>query len=650
MNEIAPDDDLRLENELNPKETELLTHIAAGCRQTLSVLYASEIQPSTQCPQFLRGRARNRRWQEVNADGLPGLAEVCRHCTRILNPPPPPPTKLLPACFTGGRGDLIDRFPELSGTRPRLIFLASGGVFRGSFHIGMLGAMLALDLKPDLIVGASVGTLMGAVLGSTFKTKAAAGEEAARAKLQQLANLFIRVDELVALTKTFKGAAKDLGIRGRSDSLKLSPNDLRKMVKRGSREDAGIAATGAPPALIDAISDLFLIPYHETAKIAANFVAGHFSDAIKGFWDQISTETIDRLGVYEAVLGANLIEREIRKLLKDDLVEGRDHASAQIAMQPFLDNGTAFFATTVNVVTEAITTLGAELDCTSYDMMEALLASSAFPAAFAPRRASSLYPGIGRRDIFYGDGGMFDNLPALPAFEVLAEVQKDRLRTTLGQGRWREELTQRYDHPDLILVGSLNRRQKADRDVDYSSMLKAFTRAARLADNEKIQGLERASIKIDKMLKCVSKNPRPEDKAAPREAEQFLNGLVNAAVVPVYPSDEAHLNGTFNFCTSLGLDRDRVRRSIAGGCFQTMATLYEGQQKNPETLVGRSLAGSRVPKIILQDRKTDGCLCPYFQTSAGDLPCPFETADQIHVTCSKDKTHRAQFVQLGKPN
>jgi len=49
--------------------------------------------------------------------------------------------------------------------KPRIVFVASGGVFRGAFHIGMLGAMLALKMKPDLIVGASVGTLMGAVLG-----------------------------------------------------------------------------------------------------------------------------------------------------------------------------------------------------------------------------------------------------------------------------------------------------------------------------------------------------------------------------------------------------------------------------------------------------------------------------------------------------
>ena len=644
VNEIAPEDELRLKNQLDPTETELLTHIAAGCRRTLSVLYADEISRGTPCWEFLRKRAKNRHWDEVNAPKLPGLAEVCRHCTRTLDPPPPPPVKLLPDVFSAGAdGRLARVFPQLSGVKPRIVFLASGGVFRGSFHIGMLGAMLALNIKPDVIVGASVGTLMGAVLGSIFKAKARGpgGDAAARIRLNKLANLFVQVDQLVALTKTFKGAAKNLGIRARSESLKLSPNNLRKMVKRGSREDAGIAATGAPPALIDAISDLFLIPYRKTTVIAADFVAGHFSKAIHVFLRQISTETIDRLGIYEAVLGANLIEREIRKLLKEDIPA--DYAPVLDRIQPFLrDSEIAFFATTVNLITESITTLGADLDCQSYDMMEALLASSAFPAAFAPRRASALYPGTGRRDIFYGDGGMFDNLPALPAFEVLAEVQRDRLRPTLGHGLWRDELERRHRDPDLILVGSLNVRQKPNLNHQYGSMLKASARARSLADNEKIHGLERASIKIDKILKDVHSRPKGAHRTVPAKTEEFLNGIVNAGVLPVYPSDEQHLNGTFNFCASLGLDRDRVRRSIAGGCFQTMCTIREGRQE-PESLIGRSLKATGIIQITARSSESTGSICPYFLAAGADIPCPFaEGEDEIYSTCTKDKVHGQQ--------
>ncbi len=692
VDEIAPEEDLKVANRLKPTETEMLCHIAAGCRKTLSVLYSEELKAKTDCWTFLQKKAHRRHWSEVPSPGLPGLAEVCRHCTRTLISPNESPSNLLDVSFHAGTGDLVRKFPNLSGERPRIAFVASGGVFRGSFHIGMLGAMLAVDIKPDLIVGSSVGTLMGAALGSIFKAKQKPriGDEEARKRLHRMVNLFIQVDKTVALTKSFKAAAKDLGLRGRSPSLRLSPNELRKMVKRGSREDAGVAATGAPPALIDAISDLFLIPYHATARISARFMAGHFSDAIHEFWRQISKETIDRLGIHDAVLGASLIEKEMRLLLQDDIPSNPDDAA--IALQPFLDDaGIAFFGTTVNLVTESIMTLGSELNRSTYDMMEALLASSAFPAAFAPRRASALYPGIGRRDMFYGDGGMFDNLPAMSAFQVLREVQKDHLSGKVGRGHWRDELVRRHQKPDLFIVGSLNTQQpdgvwqedenqedekpdtptktentgKGKPDgakrqpipVAYDSILKSSARARCLADNEKIYGLVRASQKVHHQLGQVESSAkvsparRVEDKAIDPNQETFLNGIVNAAILPIYPRDSEHLNGTFQFCTSLGLNRDRVRRSISNGCFEMLAELYR-RQADRESLVGRAIAANGLTRIRLQDSNPGAPACPYFRAENGEMPCPFHGADmvdgvdRIHLMCSTDETHRAEQSKL----
>lgn len=654
VDEIAPQDELQFKNNLKPTETEILSHIAAGCRQTLSVLYGDELNGSTNCWEFLRSKAHKREWNEAPSVGLPGLAEVCRHCTRILQPIEKPPENLLPACFRAGDGALVRRFPNLSGERPRVVFLASGGVFRGSFHIGMLGAMLALDIKPDMIVGASVGTLTGAVFGSILNAKLSCkkrGDDCARAKFHQLAKLFLEVDDRVALTKTFKAAAKDLGIRGRRPGLRLSPNQLRKMVKEGSRKDAGAAATGAPPALIDAISELFLIPYRETANIAADFVAGHVSEAVNDFWSQIRKETIDRLGIHDAVLGATLIEKEIGLLLKDDLCLAS--SGPMDALQPFLQHGIAFFATTVNLVTESITTLGAELDRTSYDPMEALLASSAFPAAFAPRRASALYPGVGRRDIFYGDGGMFDNLPGLSALEILSEIQQDRLTDTIGEGRWRQELVRRFQEPDLIIVGSLNVKQPLGLNESYDSVLKSASRSKRLADNEKILGMQRAARKIDRQLGQVAAQPAvgDKDKRIPRQSEEFLNGIVNAAILAVYPSDEDHLNGTFEFCSSLGLKRDRVRSSITDGCFQTLLELYTGQQAENDSILGRSLAATGVRRLGIQNTQQATHTCPYFRTETGDIRCPFDgAADNLYATCVKDSTHKALVNKIRLQN
>ncbi len=573
VDEIAPEYELTLENTLQPTETEILTHIADGCRHSLSVLYRDEIAEfanahgknlPVDCGSLLRHIAPKRDWRISDRYGVPGLSEVCRHCPRTLHVAPVPVDRTLPANFHAASGALSKRFPELAGDRPRVVFIASGGVFRGSFHVGMIGAMHATGFKPDMIVGASVGTLLGAALGSMFSSS---GQQA-QVKLRRLTSLFLELDQRVALTKTLKSAVKDLGLRSRGASMNLSPNTLRKMVRAGSRQDPGSAITGAPPALIDAISDFFLIPYRATARIAAEFVAGRVTRATNTFWTQIRTETIDRLGIYDALIGSSLLEHETRLILGDVSQD----------VQPFLEQSRiAFFATAVNLVTEWITILGAQLTADRYDLIEALLASSAFPMAFAPRRASALYPGIGRRDVFYGDGGMFDNLPFLPAYEVLREVQMDRLQSTLGRGRWREELVRRHREPDLFLVGALNIRQTEDEPDAYDSLRKIAARATSLEDNEKIYGMERASRQVDRQLAQLRAEALSTDADLLREQEEFLNGIVNAAVMPVYPADADHLNGTYEFCAAMGMDRARIRRSIADGCFQTMLGIVRAQ-------------------------------------------------------------------------
>jgi predicted acylesterase/phospholipase RssA len=642
VDEIAPEQEPMLENTLQPTETEILTHIAEGCRHTLSVLYRDEIaefgkNAPVECNALLRHIAPKRDWRVSDRYGMPGLSEVCRHCPRMLRAAAKPVDTLLPANFHAGHGDLSRRFPELAGDRPRIVFLASGGVFRGSFHVGMIGAMHATGLKPDMIVGASVGTLLGAALGSMY---ASSGQQAG-VKLRRLTNLFLEIDQRVALTKTLKAAVKDVGIRSRGASMNLSPNTLRKMVRAGSRQDPGSAITGAPPALIDAISDLFLIPYRATARIAAEFVAGHVTRATHTFWTQIKTETIDRLGIYDALIGSSLLERETRLVLGD----------VKQDVQPFLEQSRiAFFATAVNLVTEWITILGAQLTADRYDLIEALLASSAFPMAFAPRRASALYPGVGRRDVFYGDGGMFDNLPFMPAFEVLREVQMDRLQSTLGQGRWREELVRRHREPDLFLVGALNIRQTEDEPDAYDSLRKIAARATSLEDNEKIYGMERASRQIDRQLGQLRAEAVPGDAELPKEQEEFLNGIVNAAVMPVYPADAEHLNGTYEFCAAMGMDHDRIRRSIADGCFQTLIGIARAQEEVPHSMTSRSVAAltamGRVPGIVIEHNPSAKHYgrCPFFRlrTEAEDtksIPCPFEGMRGIYRTCWEDFVH-----------
>jgi hypothetical protein len=307
--------------------------------------------------------------------------------------------------------------------------------------------------------------------------------------------------------------------------------------------------------------------------------------------------------------------------------------------QPFLEpSRIAFFATAVNLATEWIAILGAEAEGSRYDLIEALLASSAFPMAFAPRRASALYPGSGHREVLYGDGGMFDNLPFLPAFEILREVQLDHWRP----GRWREDLVQRYREPDLFLTGALNVRQTND-DGDYDSLSKIAARATSLEDNEKIYGMERTCRQIDRQLSRVS--TQPSQSAPTRETERFLAGIVNAAVMPVFPADADHLNGTYEFCGTMGMDVAKIRRSIADGCFQTLKGVARGQEAGPDSMVGRSLGAltaiGRVPRITFEHgRSASDGVCPFFRVNGKAVACPFHGHDGIYEVCGADSAHK----------
>ena len=687
VDEIAPESEFKAENPLQPTETEILVQVAAGCRQTLGLLLQDQLHQvqtglPVNCPRFLPGTVSKRDFKIGDFHVLPGLSEVCRHCTKELRAAAAPDVQLVAPSFDTcdknfQAGSLVQRFPWLTEERPRVVFLLSGGVFRGSFHIGMLGALLAINLKPDMIVGASVGTLMGAALGTMFSEPS---YQAAVDRLGRIALLFQQVDQRVALTKSLKSAARDFGIRGQM--VHLDPNVLRKMMLRGAVADAGLAATGAPPALMDAISTLFMIPLNQTRSIAAQFVDGKIAAATYQFLEELKQTSLERLGIRDAVLGASLLEPEVDKMLKYQGVNLR-------MAQPFAGARIAFFATTSNNSVERTTVLGTDLEReqVSYAFVKSILASSAFPAVFAARRQSELYPGIGRRDIFFMDGGLFDNLPFVPALQVLGHIQADHARSFPGLS-WQTLLRKRYDHPDLFLVGALNERVESDADPAYDTLLKVHNRASRLSNNEKIFGYVRSSRKIDRQIDRLLQS-EPQLTAS---QQNLTNNIVNAAVLPVYPADKDHLNGTFAFCRTLALDSDRLRLSIADGCFQTLRELSD-EPSNRNVLATRSVNSLRQSYKLAEVTRAKGSatngnkqegICPFFLTDAdtnnafarqeemsGDgkhdshpFVCPFFEASRnlskqgkapeagelkrIWVACTKDPAHFKCFIKIGR--
>jgi predicted acylesterase/phospholipase RssA len=651
--EIAPDRELKFENPLSPSREEGLELTAQGCRRTLGRLYRVEIERlatergSVACSELLRSVARDRK--DPRHMGLP---EVCAQCTGRLQAyrQPPRKSKLVHEDFGQEQRDVgkaVENLCKLD--RPRIVFVASGGVFRGAFQIGMLGAMQAFDITPDLVVGASVGTLMGAALANM--RHAAKPEDQLRA-LADLSDTFLHVDETVALTVPVKTAAKQLGLRARQ--LSLSPAKLRKAVRAGTRRDAGYAATGVPPLVMDTLSGLLIIPPRETTKAGADFVAGRFSKAAFALIVLIREHTLESLGVRYAVIGTSLLEGAARILL-GGLRSGVDLQRRQ----PYVKRdgtGTAIFCTTAFVNQRWPLLLGRdalERAAQDYDFLYAALSSSAFPAAFSPRQAAEVFPGAGKSTNLFCDGGTFDNLPFIPTIELLQEAQSEAFKCERNQDP-RAFLKKRLEHPDLILSGGFDPLEENDLRPRFTSLRDVAARAGSLGHSVKTQSFIAVSSLSQKRLRDLY-----HDTDGMTNFNETLTGVMTGSVVAevinIVPSSTLHVNPTFAFSRAMGFERERVAASIADGCFQTLLNL-EPEYGDKSDGAKRSLKARNIEIKLRGNGNSAKGECPYFQVQCPFFRASVETKDrasrgcaEIYESCKADPVHQ-KLIQRKAPS
>ena len=636
-NPIAPDGEITFDNNLKPDRPTALKYVAQGCRRTLESLYANRLAQAPlghlACYALLEEVAPDR--QEFSTPASPGLSEVCEACTRSLSAPIRVNTAHRATYGLADPNQLAATFPKLSGViepQPRIVFLASGGVFRGTFHAGVLAAMGLARVKPDLVVGASVGAIAGAALAA----QTTLSPHLARDHNHQLVRVFLDVDRHVALTKSLKNVTKSLGVRGRNTHV--SPTLIRRLIMEGSRVDPSYAITGAPPILIDAISNLFLLPHEITRNVAAHFVAGHISEAMNIFWEGVQRETLRRLDIEDCIMGADLLEPTAKRLLfPPQLVHSPNPT------QPYLP-ATAFFATATNVNRRMPAILGRDFDgpISRYNFLEACLASSAFPVVFAPRSESDIIPGGGSTRNLYSDGGIFDNLPFFPAITVLSEVQS--AAGDLGAVQAYQDLKTRFDHPVLIIAAALDSDfEGAEPEADTLSLWEASNR---LSANVKLfsfcQSAELVQKQVGRYLDAFADH-RDEVDA------KFVNSIVPNCVLPILPTDPEHLNGTFAFSRSTGLRPERVRLSIADGCFRTLLELSDRPAAPRAPSLHTSLASARRAGLIaiitrVPDPVPHSTRCPYFQIDGESFECHFTQGQspvaEVHQACCADKSHR----------
>ena len=659
--DIAPERSIEFSNPLAPGREESLRVVAAGCRRTLGVLYQRELAArffagKTPCHHLIASVAPGR--APFVTPESPGLPEVCRHCTREVEavgaPRPPEVLRTWGGPGVPARGELAARFPHLRGDRPRIVFVASGGVFRGATHVGVLAALWRCRIRPDLIVAASVGSLIGGALGAMSVLDQDDAEQAAHGTriLARLAESFLYVDEEVALTRTVKSAARQLGVRLRR--VDLAPRRLSRSFRRGTRADPGFAAAGVPPSLIDAISELFLLPHQATVSIARQFVAGHFARATQMFLRGLQRETLRRLDIRYAVMGTSLLERRVRDLLGEGCGLRLDRP------QPYSrgDRRASFFGTATALGRRHSILLGRDFlrPSTSYDFVKAALASSAFPAVFSPIREAEILPGIGSADELFADGGMFDNLPFFPAIEVLSSVQRD-YRSASGLGSY-ESLQRRAAAPDLIFAASLDASPDLQSTGSFADRKAIKRRASSLQKNLKIASFDFVARKVSDQIGdlLAAYADRPSD------LPPWVDGIVNAGVLRVIPTDDEHVNPTFAFCASVGFEVERVQLAIADGCFQTLGALAAAQASDDRdkpairsiALLTERGAISRISAAPAGESKraAGADACPFYRIDGRAFSCPFAAivtdrdgggrVQGTYARCTADRAHRAR--------
>ena len=632
VTEIAPEDDISFENVLDPKRPEVLAQAARGCRRTLEALYGGEcgVEGDVVCGTFLSSIAPARgAWTQHS----PGLPEICGHCTQILHFPTaervPGHDYALSATF--GKLErpesvhLLPGFRALDGTRSTVTVLASGGAFRGVTHIGLISALIAANIKPDLVVGASVGALMGAALCSIADMLRNDEREEARARVREMVDLFRNIDSRVTLTDSLKSALRQLGVRARH--IHLSPSKVRRLIRKGSGWDAGFAATGAPPELIDAISELFLIPHQQTSAIAARFVAGHFADAMKKLWEQLQRETLRRLNIESALIGSSLLELQVHRIVRPHKAEREWHRN----IQPYGE--TKFFCTASDINRGVPMLLGRDFLTPSetYNFVEACLSSSAFPVLFSPRRESEVLPGRGRTNALFFDGGMFDNLPFLPAIEVIGRIQRERLAGACVDEAL-ADLEKRQANPHVFIAASLTAEPEAY-DDEQANLHRILRQTRDRKSQVKMMGFENSSRTIKREVGTLIQEWKLGAKGCISAADiEQLNGIVVTETLRVLPADRDHLSGAFAVCKTLGLDRHKQEKAIADGCYQTLYMLSRNKVNG-------------LPSVQHQGGGTQSGMCPFFTVDNSVIACPFSSnssTENIRHVCSRDEAHVKQ--------
>jgi predicted acylesterase/phospholipase RssA len=580
--------------------------VAEGCRATLAARL---------------GKKDHFGCRAMVGDGtsIPGAREVCQHCTHYRRMPQIVFPPAAPAKVDAGES------AEPKDENPCVSLLFSGGVFRGVFQIGVLNALNQLGVRPKVIAGSSVGSVVAAMIARIFTIRSWRHRNR---EIVKLAATFMTLDRLV-ITDRFADFARRLTLRAASARFSLRDADLffRNYDRLESQFDF------VARRVVGGIEHLFYVSPYELSDLVRHIRDQDYARAL-ALARRYAQEICDRGQVSFEVLGA-----EPLILLIDQHVMRDEGGVMQNRRKPAI-----FLLTTTNFTTGELKVV--ELPATpSRGLVEALLASSAFPGIFRPRWARETVFGDNSTDQ-YIDGGVLDNLPI---HRIVAHLRNSSSRS--------QHVPRPFgNRPHLVLTASLEPQtdvlETAEKEGLHRSWLLARRRAARLRYNQKVDRFRSAQHDLRYIY----------DRYASHYDLQGVPVGIDSLDVEVVVVKPKWLCSTFGFHPMLGFRRKRQAASIAHGCASTLHTIArilrpltaddaETDPSWPEhawRMNTRGLDNDAARHLVPRTRTDGQChfrdnvRCPFSAQALdpGLPPTMRKEIETIYELCGKEETHQ----------
>jgi predicted acylesterase/phospholipase RssA len=521
--------------------------------------------------------------------------------------------------------------------RPIVSLLFSGGVFRGVYQLGTLSGLNEAGVVPDVVAGASIGSITGAMVASAYAVPAGTERDA---RIARLAATYLAVDRLI-LTDRFADFIRTTTLR--AAEIRFSLRQLDGFVRRYDAGAPGRFSRNSRLVMAGLERLFYLSPFELLELLKA--LRLRKSDAVYRQLKDYAQEWLDRMGVGNQILGSEpLLLLIMEHVLRPDATDLRPRATP---FDRFLeDPGIYFLATTTNLTTGSLEVLGErqlEREGVHALLAEALLASSAFPGVFRPRWSTEVMPGTIER-YQYIDGGVMDNLPldAVARFLRMATDHELVARRPQVHGE---------DVPHLLFAASLEIRPPTPSREDLARYSEAWPalwkRSRQLRYNKKLEHYSETQTALRDIWRMRRMAERPAGAAQAWDP-------MDLEVVMVRPR---WLCGTFAFHPMLGFRRRRQAESIAHGCATTLLQLRRVADMNESWLDGWGLDVADLPEHApATDREPiapgkataghcwfrPGALCPFGRERLEATGLPAATIEQltrIHAACGRPETH-----------